>query len=292
MRSSQIRILLVSLLAVFAVSAVASGSAQAEGPVWTGHFCIKDASGVWMAKCKAAGTGWEKSVGVLPSGEKEPVASKNIGSFTLKGTTIVVCTGETDTGEIIGGNPGTDTSEVKFTKCAVKGKPECEASSGSVNGEVVVKGLKTVLVYKERHPKAGETSEEKAKLRALDAFTPEKENLFVEFKFTISATKCGTLSGTTVKVKAIGTEITEPAFNQKCGLLAEVGKIVNEKFVATEPGQIAVAGALNFPEPAITKAWLEKAGGTWEDRPIRSDPNKRRRIRLDGVANSHLWQGN
>lgn len=223
----------LALVAVFAFGAFVAASASAVGgPVW---IVLKGTELV-----------------VLGAGQSEALTSTG-GTFALKGATEILCTAESDTGKIIGGNPGTDETSIQFSGCSVEGKTvaECGASNTATAGLVEVNGIKTVLVYPQG--KAGSTTE------ALDAFIPGSGNLFVEF--TLKGTNCGLLNNIKVNVNATGTEITEPAFNKKCGVLARVGKLNSSNaFVATISGEEALVGALNSEE-LLTEAelWLPTA---------------------------------
>ena len=176
MHSNRLKHLLVAMLAVFALGAVAAGAAQAEGPKW-----------ITANK-------------VLPKKVKSVNIAGAAGVFKLKSSTGVTieCKKEKDTGEIIGTEPGTDTSTVTFSECSVAPKTVAECSATGV-GEAKESGIiktitKTVLVYREKAPNKEE---------ALDAFVPEAENnVFAEF--TIEGPKCALLNKTKVVVKATG----------------------------------------------------------------------------------------
>ena len=263
------RTLMLSILAVFAFSAVAAGAAQASGPVWiipcyktaakTGEFETK-------AKCenpaeKPSGTKNLEYERILLAGQTRKIKSENIagaaGVFELTGPVNVLCKKEKDTGELIGGNPGTDKSTVTFSECALEKKTvaECSATGTGQAKEsgIIVTKVKTVLVFPEG-----------SRTEALDAFfSEEANNVFAEF--ILEGPKCGLLNKVTVKVEANGTEIELPTFKEKrkCGVLAEVGKIVAGAFVKTKSGEVATEGGLRFPTPERTKAEVEK-GTTFE----------------------------
>jgi hypothetical protein len=231
------RMLMLSLLAVFAFSAItaaASATVTPGGPVWI-HKTTKT---------------------YLAPGEKLVTKSKQnsgtSGVFKLKTSLLVIqCTTETDTGELIGGNPGTDTSEVTFEGCSVEKKSvaECGAASGATAGKIGPFKLKTLLGYPKG--KAEKTDE------AYDQFfaTPSE----TEFtSFTLTGTKCGALNEDKTKVVATGTKakVVENEKNKPlCGVIARVGMIKEpegkEEFVKTVSEEVATAGGLQFPEPAI-----------------------------------------
>jgi hypothetical protein len=224
---SRFRGALVAGMAVVALSAMAASSAFAlGGPEWL------------VAGAKLTGT---KTIG-----------SAGIGSFHIKiaGFAAVMCRNESSSGgEMTGGNPGTGSIEFQFSGCSIEKKTveECAVSTGSVRGEIKIP-FQTVLAY----PVGGAGST----VEADEALVPtESETL------TFAGENCGTISGTKAILRAHGTEIKEPAFDKKCGLLAEVGKIESGKFVKGASGAEAKEGALAFPEPAITK------GELWQPTP-------------------------
>ena len=190
--------------------------------------------------------------------------SVNVGVFRLKTVTATIeCKKESNSGTLIGGEPGTDQATITFKECSVEGKTVAECGATSINpgpkggnaGEIETT-VKTVLLYPE--------GKKESTTEANDAFFPEgKGNLFVEFE--LKGTNCGTLNNKKVKVTATGTEVaTEPAFKRKCGVIAEVGKVAGGVFARTESTKEFVEGALNVPG-TITEGELWKPGLTgWE----------------------------
>lgn len=228
MSTNRVKHLLVAMLAVFAFSAVAAGAAQAAGgPVWITKNTI------------------------LPKKIKsESLAGKK---FTLTGPANVECQKEKDTGELIGGNPGTDKTTVTFSECSLEGKKvsECSATGlGEVKESGIIKTIaKTVLVYPEGKAPNKED--------AWDAFFSEAtNNVFAEFTLEGPSSGCGLVNKVKVTVEAEGTEVELPTFKEKrkCGVLAEVGKVASGVFATTASGVMATEGGLNFPKPALTKA--------------------------------------
>jgi len=225
----------LALLAVFALGAVVAASASAaSGPVWIVLLLNPEI------------------LHELAAGEKESILSSG-GLFTLDAATATIdCTSEQDSGEIIGGNPGTDLSTIEFLKCSVEGLSTCLA--GNVTAEDILVEVKTMLVYP--HLKAGELGE------AYDAFFPDNNettnNLFVEFKLTGGVTACGVLlNNLPVDVNATGELVTDPAINKKCGVLALVGKLDStELFVKTASGEEAVLGALESNGVTEAEYWM------------------------------------
>ncbi len=192
----------------------------------------------------------------LAAGEKEAFTSSG-GVTTLEsGETIVESETETDTGEIIGGNPGTDLATIIFHKSHLQGHATCVATSaGETSGNIKVE-VKTMLVYP--HEKAGETAQ------AYDAFFPDNNetgsNLFVEFTLTGGLAACGLLNNLKVDVNATGTLVTDPSsINKKCGVLALVGTLTGGAFASTASGVENLVGALNaegLAGPTLATWWM------------------------------------
>lgn len=234
----RIRIMGLAIVAVFALSAVVAGAAQAEGPSWI------------------------NSGGKLTANKK--IKSVNVSSLKLTGAAPITCTGETNTGELIAHDPGEDTATVTFTGCTGAENTGCtttgagefavkNAKEETIAGEIQIKVL-TGLMY----PKGSA----KGTAEALDGFFPAKSsNLFAEVTFA-NVTACGTLKGKTIKVSATGTAVhlnqLATGETRKCGVLAQVGKISGGAFVVTKAGETAIEGGLNFPSTAI-------AAGEWEE---------------------------
>jgi hypothetical protein len=223
MSSNRLRVLLAGLLAAFSLSAVAAGAAQAAGgPVWI-HKGNKT---------------------LLGAGEKLANKSVNVGVFKLKSSLVTVeCKKEKNTGELIGGNQGTDKSTITFEECSVEGKTVAECGAGK-EGKIGPFEVKTVLGYPE-----GKTEKPE---EAYDQFFPgSSETVFATFE--LSGSKCGLLNKQKVEVVATGTKVTEPKVNAKCGIIAVVGKFEGETFKKTISGEESETGGLEFPNPAITK---------------------------------------
>jgi hypothetical protein len=243
---SYLNVVGLCLAAVFAMSVIAASAAQAEGgPLWI------------------VGSGGKS----LASGETRTITSVNVSTlFKLKGALVVECPEVTNKGVLLGGNPGTDYTEItfkgchleKFTvaECGAKGLKPVKATNA---GEVIVDSL-TILAYPDK--------EQEGTKSALDAFAPEgesgHENLFVEFE--LSGTNCpATFKNAKVRVEAIGTTIKIKGVERKCGVLAQVGKINSKKeFELTKSGEVATEGALDFPEPFVKEAELLETGKTFK----------------------------
>jgi hypothetical protein len=247
----------LALFAALALSAVTAGSASAAqgGPQWIVVLCEKVAAktGHWLKqnsstlKCEerdAVAEGeWETKLMVLATGETEPDRSSG-GKFILKSTTNMECATEQDTGELIGGTPGTDLTSIELLKCNVEKLKNCLV--GNVTKEnIEIKDINSVLVY----PKAKAESV----TEALDVFTPGggTSNTFTEYTLETASgattETCSLLNKVKVVVNATGTEIKEPKFEKKCGFFAAVGKLNGSAvFERTVSGEQGVVGALEF----------------------------------------------
>jgi hypothetical protein len=233
---SSMKVIWLCFVVVFVVSALTATAAQASGPLWiTGSPATS-----------------------LKAGETRAIISKSEEKFVFRASGgNIECEKVTNVGFILGGNPGTDYTEIKFEKCFLEASnKECLALGvkplKSINPAEVIVDAKTVLVY----PEGVRTS-------ALDAFAPQGEsanpNLYVEFE--LLPTKAGgckaITAGTKVKVTAEGTEIVVKGEKRKCGVLAEVGEAnAKSEFVLAISGATNKIGLLRFPEPALTKAEL------------------------------------
>jgi hypothetical protein len=217
----RLRTATLGALAAVALSALSAGAAQAAGgPVWI-HKGNKT---------------------VLGTGEKLTNKSSNVGAFKLKSSLATIeCKKEKDTGELLGGNPGTDRDTITFEECAIEGKTVAQCGAGK-EGKVGPFEVKTLLGYPEGKTEGVE--------QAYDQFFPaNSETVFVEFE--LSGTNCGFLNKQKIKVVATGTKVTEPKIEAKCGIIAVVGKFTGETFAKTSSGEESEIGGLEFPSPAI-----------------------------------------
>jgi hypothetical protein len=140
---SRIRLIMLSLFAMFAMSAVASATAQAECSGTTPeHKCI------WEIKETSAGAFEE-----LKTGEEANVLASETTTFTLTaGTTVIKCTHIESDGILIGGKPGTDLAKfILFTGCTTN-VAECKVKSkgNTKAGEILVTDIHTKLVEREK----------------------------------------------------------------------------------------------------------------------------------------------
>jgi hypothetical protein len=169
---SRVKVLMLSLLAVFAVAAIASSSASAL--VW--EACLKEHLTGTLYKdshCKeesATGTwSWmpiEESFAVTSKGEKQELALPTAGI-------TIICTSVEDAGTI---EPsGKDkTSKILYKGCTITGVGTCPIvkSKGKPNEEIEVTSLVTEL----------QTQTVGTKLLVVDLFQPEKGEIFVELE--------------------------------------------------------------------------------------------------------------
>jgi hypothetical protein len=192
----------------------------------------------WRVQChkvstKNAGTGaWSDGACTKPSekgeysvalmeGEERPFTFKSEKSILHTGAGIEIeCVSDTGKGRLIGKFPGTDTEEMQLEKCKVVGNTKCHVSN------------------------AGNTSNE----------TIQMTNLATKLVFLTN--KISTPVGDTVK-SATGKAI-ELKFTAVEGGTCAISSASLEGETAgewLEPEVVAVSKTLNFPNPAIKKAW-------------------------------------
>lgn len=180
---SRIKLILLSLLAVVALSAVASASASAANLQWEvceevagegkepptkydNHKCNTQVKPLAERKWQ-----WNK----LEKGDVRAISSlggpqKLIGH--VGGVAIEIeCTEVENIGKIFGGKPGTDWAEVIYHGCHIVGAPACglSAKSPKRRAGVISLDVKTVLV-------------ELAEGKMGDKFEPESGTTFVEIE--------------------------------------------------------------------------------------------------------------
>ena len=227
MSSNRLRVLLVSMLAVFAISAVASASASAHR--------------VWTVKGAILATGVPKTFSITKS-----------GSFILTaGTEKITCTeemlegsGEIENVLVEGKGPtGKDRATVKFKKCTAS-KAGC-----TVVEPIIVKGT-TVLAEQVLTKKQ---EEEKVKPKIYDVFLPEAgkeltpaEITTFEAKEKGLATKEQEKLHPYTKIEQTGTGCVAVTTVEGDGVAAEI-----------VPEGEATSHELNFPATPITpvKLW-------------------------------------
>jgi hypothetical protein len=139
---SRIRTIMLSMLAVFAIEAVASASASAAAPEF--FHCVAHAGGGFAAGCKVTGAGFEKEA--VPAGSSIKFTSISEPSYLFanaSGTFRIKCEADTSKGEVTG--PKTVAGvKVIFTKCrGFKGSEECPVKSVGAGGaeEIVTETL-------------------------------------------------------------------------------------------------------------------------------------------------------
>ena len=154
---SRIRLIMLSLLAVFAISAVASASASAFNLQWEVCKNVGAKKGSFETnRCKAAGGENEFEWKKLEAGESLNIVSWIVPgtSFALTvGTKVITCTGAADAGTITGGKPGTDNISVLFYGCTTSQAGCLVKTAHQANGIILVPNIPTELV--EREPSGG-----------------------------------------------------------------------------------------------------------------------------------------
>ena len=175
MSSNRLKVLLVSLLAVFVVSAIASAAASAHE--W--KVCREEVAATFkyksLAECWTGGVGtggkWERLA--LP----QEVTSTG-GTFTLTaGVKKITCTAVTDKGFVEAGGKD-EATEITFTGCTTNqtGGGCNVKTAGQPNGTIKVTELDTLLV--ERKPSGGGAA------KLADEFSPDPPHTaFVTLKF-------------------------------------------------------------------------------------------------------------
>lgn len=156
----RIRVVGLALLAVLAISAVASASASAvTGPIW------------------------EVNGAKLATGAEEALTGKAATSYELKGKAFgfievaITCKKAANNGAIIGGEPGTDATTIEYTECS---------SSLCTPTEPIVTKAKSELVYY--------TASSKTFIG--DLFSPKTGTVFTEIKCgSITAKVTGSIMG-------------------------------------------------------------------------------------------------
>ena len=121
---------LMAVVAMLGFSAVQAASALAVGgPVWNVVLCEKVAAKTGLYLVRSAAEKCESKDGTpegefetflreLTAGQTAAILSSG-GEFKLNGITNILCSSEQDSGELIGGNPGTDLSIIEFCLFAV-----------------------------------------------------------------------------------------------------------------------------------------------------------------------------
>jgi hypothetical protein len=253
------KLICLSLLTMFALSAAIASSASAHFPLWhiRGAHCTKVATGgeySSLADCAALNTlgggpyspGWNNTfinLYRLGEGQSLPVTSKG-GEATLSAANVKIkCTSSHDTGTITGGDPGTDAATVTFLNCEVYSPTgtllaNCKVKSkGQENWGTIVTDVDSELVYLSKEGAENGTPP------VGDLFTPAEAGNFVTLVF--EGSECP--NGATGEVKVSGSvaaEISPPAATGEPG----------------EEGEVAPEGTLKFPGTAIKKIFKLVSG--------------------------------
>jgi len=238
------RALLISLVAVFAFSAIAAVSASATEPVWwVGcHQVTTPGTGAYGNNtCTTPGGSKEFSRKLL-AGEKAFFKSEQASNKVLKAAGVTItCLKEVDKGELIGGKPGKDVTSAKYTECTVTGAAGCK-----VVEPIELVNVRSTLVWKHRGEFLNELGEKEGAPNGevLDRFEPAAGGGKVFVQITL---------------KECTNPILNGAFPVENEVLAEVGFLVGGVFkpanALAAPPEEAVNGYLNFPCPPLEEYW-------------------------------------
>ena len=203
---TRIRMVILSVLAVFALSAVASAAASAFNLQWEVCKNVGAKKGSFDTNsCKAAGGENEFEWKKLEAGESLNIVSWIVPgtSFALTvGTKVITCTGAADAGTITGGKPGTGNISVLFYGCTTSQAGCLVKTAHQANGVILVPNIATVLV--EREPGGGGAKKLADEFKAK----PAPLNEFVTLKFEPEAGKsCSEFPETKVKGQVAGEVI-------------------------------------------------------------------------------------
>src|SRR5580692_4741383 len=176
----KVRTVMLALVAVFVVSAASATVALAqEGPQWK-------VNGKQLTSRNETRALKDKN----QTGTVAKLSSK-IGGAAV----VIVCKTVASSGIIIGGNPGLNREEIKFTECEVEGQPKC------VVEEPIIVKAKSILAHVVGSSKM------------LVEFSPETGSTFTTIKIT------GT--GCLAKVTANVTLATGASFGVACEVVKE-----------------------------------------------------------------------
>ena len=221
---SRIRLIMLSLLAVFAISAVVSASASASEDIW--EVCEKGGTEKFEEhKCSKKSETGEWSWRKLEAGESRNVISWIVPttSYVLTvGTKVITCTGAADAGTITGGKPGTDSISVLYYGCTTNQAGCSVKTAHQANGIILVPNIPTVLV--QREPSGG------GALKIADEFKEKatlKEFVTLKFEGTCSnfpETKVkGEVAGEVINLANGNTELKFPSPELKGNTLEAFG---------------------------------------------------------------------
>jgi len=223
-KMKRFRLIGVALLAVFALGAIASASAQAEGAP---SFTI-------------GGTR-------LIAGRTHNFDSRATAPFVLTSElgTVIECKSEsTENGVLLGsnpGNPGKDNEIAAFAECKLKagnGAPNCNlaaVSRGAVTETLTTNPLKSEQVENVEEGHVGK--------QLLEEFFPASGAIFITLKFT--GTGCTVFEGA-VTGQVVGESLLD---NLGRGRI-ELGQTSQER----------TSWIVKFPTAAIKEVWLISEG--------------------------------
>jgi hypothetical protein len=231
--STKCRAVFPVLAAVVALCAVgASNASAAGGPEWL------------VNGAKLTGS---KTIAIAKAGKFNLVLQTRPLNYECKSVS--------GKGSITAGDPGTGEATLLFKECALTGDTVKECALESTNkpersGEIEF-AVKTVLASSGEH------------VAASEAFFPAKSgsNLFAQLES--QGTRCGVYEERLYNLSATGTEVSEPAFNNKCGILMQVGEIktgAEEEFKSTASGATVIKGGLEGRGDYASEVWQPKTG--------------------------------
>src|SRR5271165_5540783 len=122
----RIKILCLTLIAAFTLTALAAAGASAAGPLY-----------LVLGK-------------LLQVGEDARAEASNLGNFTLKDSGLSVtfiCTALSAPTLLLGGTPGKSDTELHYTGCTEEGKPNCDVNSLNASGGLILVPAEDELVY-------------------------------------------------------------------------------------------------------------------------------------------------
>jgi hypothetical protein len=180
------KLVVVTVMAVFALAAFASASAFAANPAWE----VEEGG---VAKLLAAGE--SREITAEANGNQELAAT----GVTLVCSSVTLAAGAT----ITGGEPGTDKETLVYGGCKVKEKA-CEARTkgGAVAEQIQTSALKSTLAFETK------AAAEASKAPTVTLFEPSEGTTFVEVE--LKGTECPFIENATIKgtvaVKNLGAE--------------------------------------------------------------------------------------
>jgi hypothetical protein len=200
----RLKVLGLALVAVFAMSAVASSSALAastNNPQWEVNKVLLTEGNTQAVTAKANGN--------------QLLVVKGLLNFTITCKKLELSAGA----KLIGSNkPNAGTSEenIIYKECKIEGKPNCEVFSeeGGVkkaNGTIETVPLKSTLVFTTEKAAIAELSEEGGVSTGSVLFAPKTGESFVTI--VLKGAECPVQQATTVTGTVVARELGHPEVN-------------------------------------------------------------------------------